>query len=124
MPSLNVSCFFSTVRAKERGIFGFLPPHGRELQVDEQFTCFGSIYEAIIPHGRDSARRSILAFEKAVNEGKLVIVRTPAPILEDRTTLEVKMLDLNGGVLGVTDPCWANPGSVVGDNIGGNPFDG
>ena len=46
----DTSCLFSTVKNGTGGRrkFGFLPPHGRELDTDEEFTVWGDIREAII----------------------------------------------------------------------------
>lgn len=115
--SQDTHCLFSTVRNNTAGriLFGFLPPHGRELAAGEEFTIFGNVVDMIATRRGDrvSSRRDIQAFEAAISRGDLVIVHTPAPIFQDQTTHAIKMLRLNSGSLGVVDPCWANPGSVV-----------
>lgn len=115
--SQDTHCLFSTVRNNTAGriLFGFLPPHGRELQAGEEFTVFGNIIDLIAHRRGDrvSSRRDIQAFESAISRGDMVIVHTPAPIFQDQATQAIKMLQLSGGALGVVDPCWANPGSVV-----------
>lgn len=108
---LDLSCLMSTVKnvSGSKKKFGFLPPHGRELAANEEFTCFGDITEAILRFDRTNSRRNIAAFEAAVgNENPtLEILHTPAPILESPDGTSTKMLQLNNnGSLGVVDPCW------------------
>lgn len=107
-------------------IFGFLPPHGRELAANEEFTVFGNILDAIAHRNGDrvTSRRHITAFANAINNGDLVIVHTPAPIFQDATTGAIKMAQTDSGTLGIADPCWANAGSVIDDVRGGNQYDG
>lgn len=129
MPTLDTHCLFSTVRnvSGQRKIFGFLPPHGRELANNEEMTIFGNILDAIAGANngdRNASRRWITAFENAINRGDLIIVHTPNPILQDTATDAIKMVQLTSGTLGVANPCWANTGSVVEDLSGGNQFDG
>lgn len=129
MPSLDTHCLFSTVRNSSGGrmIFGFLPPHGRELAANEEFTVFGNVLDAVA-HGnggdRNGSRRWIRAFEDAVNRGDLVIVHTPNPIFQDTATHAIKMAKMTSGTLGTADPCWAGAGSAVDDLTGGEPFGG
>lgn len=107
---VDVSCIFSTVKNTSGGTkkFGFLPPHGRELTANEEFTVFGSILEAVANANGDrvTSRRHMVAFEAAIERGDIEIMNTPAPILQDQTTSAVKMLRLNSGALGTIDPCW------------------
>lgn len=126
--AFDTHCLFSTVRNVSGGrmIFGFLPPHGRELAADEEFTVFGNIEDAVAQYNGDrvTSRRHIQAFVDAVSRGDLIVTHTPAPIFQDATTGVVKMARTNSGTLGVADPCWANSGSAVDDATGGNQFDG
>lgn len=126
--SFDTHCLFSTLRNSSgtRKIFGFLPPHGRELGANQEFTIFGDVLDLIAHRNGDrvTSRRHIQAFEQAINRGDLIIVQTPSPILQDTVTGTSRMLQLTSNVLGVVDPCWANPGSVVPDLEGGNQFDG
>jgi hypothetical protein len=88
-------------------VFGFLPPHGRRLGVNEEFTVFGDIRSAIIPFERTAARRNIKAFEDALRRGDLEIIHTPGVILEDDSNPgSTLMIRLRNGSLGVTSPCW------------------
>ena len=106
---VDVSCLYSTVRntSGKRKTFGFLPPHGRTLDPDEEFTCFGDIRQAIIKFERSESRRSITAFEAALRRDDIEIISTTNVILEDIQNPGVtQMLTLRNGTLGVEDPCW------------------
>lgn len=110
MATFDLSCLYTTVRNTSGGRkkFGFLPPHGRELAANEEFTVFGSVHEAVIRDERVTSRRHIQALEAAVDRGDLLIVSTPSPILED-TAGQPKMLRMtDDGNLSVTDPCWTS----------------
>lgn len=106
----DTSCLFSTVKNTSGGRkrFGFLPPHGRALDADEELTVFGNILEAVTRQQRATSRRHIQAFERAIDRGDIVIVNTPNPILQDTVTDDVKMLQLTSGSLSTVDACWTN----------------
>ena len=114
----DTSCLYSTCRNTSgvAKIFGFLPPHGKQLAAGEEMTVFGDIRQAIIRFERTESRRNIIAFEAAIQRKDLLIVNTPNPILEDEATETTKMLRLNSGTLGVIDPCWQE--SVSGPPLG------
>lgn len=107
---LDTACLYSTVKntSGARKKFGFLPPHGRELAVNEEFTVFGDIKQAIIRFDRGESRRSIIAFEQCLIRNDLEIINTPPPILKDDSNPGAAsgMLNLRNGVLGTIDPCW------------------
>jgi hypothetical protein len=108
--TMDVSCLYSTVKniSGRPMVFGFLPPHGRKLAVDEEFTVFGDIKQAVIKDvERVTSRRHILAFEAAIDRGDLEIINTPSPILQDQSSGLPKMLQLDT-TLSVVDPCWHN----------------
>lgn len=130
MPApFDTHCLFSTVRnaSGKPKLFGFLPPHGRRLDVDEEFSVFGNILDAIA-HGnggdRNVSQRWISSFEAAISRGDLLIIKTPNPIFEDTATGVTKMAEVTSGVLGIADPCWLSSGSVVDDIRGGEDFAG
>ncbi len=126
--SFDTHCLFSTIQntSGERMICGLLPPHGRELEANEEFSCFGDIRDVIANRNGDrvTSARHIESFVGLVSAGDLAIKKTPAPIFQDTETDAVKMAKVTNGVLGVADPCWANSGSAVDDITGGNPYDG
>jgi len=109
--TMDVSCLYSTCRnvSGVTKIFGFLPPHGRELANNEEFTVFGDVRQNLGGNRgseRSVQRRDNAAFEAAIESGDLEIVNTPSPILEDTVTGLPKMLQLASGTLSAVDPCW------------------
>lgn len=103
-------CLFSTVRNISGGTkpFSFLPPHGRRLAHEEEYTVFGDIREAMVRVDRATSQRYMQALEDAIQRGDLEIVQTPAPILESQNGT-IKMIQLtNAGTLVAVDPCWAS----------------
>jgi len=113
MSQMDTSCLYSTIRnvSGVAKIFGFLPPHGRELAINEEFTVFGDVRQGLGGNRgseRSVHRRDNAAFEAAIDAGDLEIINTPSPILEDVDTGLPKMLQLATGVLSGVDPCWHN----------------
>lgn len=113
MTTYNTSCLYSTVKntSGKRMTFGFLPPHGRPLAINEEFTIFGDARQSMFGNRgseRSVARRDITAFEDAMERGDLQIINTPSPILEDAVSGASKMLQLSSGSLSAVDPCWLN----------------
>jgi len=112
--TMDTSCLYSTVKniSGTSKIFGFLPPHGRTLAVDEEFTVFGDVRQGLGGNrgsDRSVSRRDNTAFEAAIEAGDLEILSTPSPILLDAGLGSIpKMLQLDGGVLSTVDPCWHN----------------
>lgn len=106
---LDHRCLYSTVKntSGKPMTFGFLPPHGRKLAANEEFSVFGDIKQALIRFDRSESRRSIIAFEKALDRGDLEILSTPGIILlDDSNPGSTLMLRLRNGALGVTSTCW------------------
>ncbi len=102
---LKASALYSTVKntsGKARS-FGQLPPHGRTLAANQEFTVYGDVREAMIRNDRPEARRSILALERDLSEDRLSIVQTPSPIVLDAVTGTPSILQVVDGILGVTD---------------------
>ena len=82
---MDLDCLYSTVKNISGGTktFGFLPPHGKSLVDDGEITVFGNILDAVANgFDRNTARRSILAFEKALDTQQIEIVSTPSAILK------------------------------------------
>ena len=109
--AIDTTCLYSTVKNVSGGTrtFGFLPPHGRTLANNEEFTVFGDIRHSLGGNqGRERSvqRRAHIAFEAAVESGELEIVNTPHLILQDVTTNLPRMIQVNSGVLSSLDPCW------------------
>jgi hypothetical protein len=106
---INTNCMYSVFKNTSgvRKTFGFLPPHGRTLDPDEEMAIFGDAY-SMITQGieRSDARRKIMAFEAAKDRGDIDIVQQPNPILSDMVTQEPVMLSVAGGVVSAGPPCW------------------
>lgn len=105
----DTSCLYSTLKnvSGKTKYFGFLPPHGRRLVANQEITVFGDIGQ-MVQHDieRVTSRTYMQAFENALQEGFISVLKTPASILLDSSTGLNKMLTLTGGTLGVADPCW------------------
>ena len=104
------SAFYSTVKniSGQTKVFGFLPPHGRTLAPNQEFTVFGNILSAIGGQrgGRAESRRDIVAFENAIVNGYLQVTQTPSPILQDEVTGTSVMLEVENGSLSMVTPEW------------------
>ena len=114
---MDTSCLYSTVK-NVSGVsrtFGFLPPHGRTLANNEEFTVFGDVRQNLGGNQggeRSVQRRANAAFEAAVESGALEILNTPSPIFQDTVTNLPKMLQVSSGAISAVDPCWYNSVSV------------
>lgn len=104
----DTSCLYSVVRNISGATmnFPFLPPHGKELDDDEELSIFGNLLEAVNRGDRFGAR-NMDSLESALAQGFLEIRQTPAPIVLDLTTDETKMLTVDNGSLVIDDPCFA-----------------
>lgn len=104
-------CLYSTVKntGARKLFFGFLPPHGHHLDVNEEMNIFGDIREAVVRGERVLSARYQNSLAAALDAGDMTILQTPAPILYDTEDVDQtpKMLVLVNGALGVTTPCWA-----------------
>jgi len=87
---LHPTLLYTTIKntSGSRKKFGFLPPHGRELAAGEEYTIFGSIHDAVCGADRATARRNMLALERALTQGDLTIVHTPSIVLESQVASE------------------------------------
>ena len=112
---MDMRCLYSTVRNVSGGTrtFSFLPPHGRKMTADEEYSVMGDIVEACIRDQRVTSRRQLAALETAVHDQLLSIVSTPAQIFEDEGTGQSKMLHVANGTLALTDPCWESVSDSV-----------
>jgi len=104
----DTTSLYSTFKNTSGGTkkFGFLPPHGRELAADEEFTVFGNLVEAMTRFERATDRRHHQAFIAAIENGDITVIQTPSPTLLDITTGDTKQIELDNGSLTVVDPSW------------------
>lgn len=109
MAVFQTGCLYSTVKNVSGGTkkFSFLPPHGAELDDDEEYTVFGDIRDAINPHNFVTSQRYRDALENSLKNQELEIVSTPNPVLYDETLDFTKMLELDNGSLAAVAPCWS-----------------
>lgn len=105
--AMDTTCVFSIVRNSSGGKknFPFLPPHGKELDANEEYSVFGSVLEAVSRGDRFGAVFHD-SLEASLESGDLEILTLPKPILLDEGTLVPKMLTLQAGSLVLEDPCW------------------
>jgi len=101
------SCLMSVLRntSGQLKTFGFIPPHGKKLAVNEEISVFGNILEAV-NRGDRFGNRHMNALLDALDRGDITIVSTPAPILFDETNQTSHILVVDGGTLSIADPCW------------------
>jgi hypothetical protein len=109
MPVFDTSCFMTTVRNESgaRLVCSFLPPNGKTLAVDEEYSFAGDPISAVARGDALANASQVEAFLAAVSRGELSVVNTPAPLFEDATTHLTKSVRVNSGALGVVDPCFA-----------------
>jgi len=109
MPEENTDCLYTHVKnvsGKER-VFGYLGPRGMRLAANEVVTLPGNLVDAL-GNGGHWSQQKFKALERSLTvNASLEILATPAVHLHDAVLDETKMLVLQGGVLGVVDPCWA-----------------
>jgi hypothetical protein len=106
MTVYDTSCLRSVVK-NTSGLamyFPVLPPHGVYLADDEEVSFLGDVRE-LVRRNRSSTMNP-KAFEKLLADGKLQIISTPNPILQDLTTDAVQMVVADNGSLALADPCW------------------
>lgn len=103
-------CLYSTVKnvSGSSKRLMFLPPHGRTLAANEEYTFFGTPTEAIRGKSANgvAAKRNLDALESALTGGVLEVIRTPNPVFYDKTRDEVMMVKLAGGKIYAVSPCW------------------
>lgn len=106
--AMDTTCVFSVVRnvSGQSKNFPFLPPHGKELADQEEYSIFGSVLEAVTRSNDRDGNRFNNDLEAALERGDLEIRTLPKPILLDESLLVTKMITLQGGSLVLEDPCW------------------
>ena len=111
----DTSCLFSIVKNTNGStkVYSFLPPHGRTLDANEEYTIFGHVQEAMIRNGdRATSQRWFQALENAIARGDLQIVKTPAVILESPNGSLYTLSVANGGALSTVSPCFEGSSSL------------
>jgi len=107
----NTQCLYTTVQnvsGKER-VFGYLGVRGMRLAAGEVVTVRGDLVSKL---GNQTSARRFKSLERSLDQnGSLKIVSSPAIHLYDAIQDETKQLALQGGQLGIVDPCWYSSGS-------------
>lgn len=81
--------------------FGFLGLHGKRLANNATFTVPGDLVAKL---GNQRSQRQFKALEKALDQGNLVIVSSPAVYLTDAADNSIDQVRLSSNTLGVTSP--------------------
>jgi hypothetical protein len=107
MPTHDQTCFVSTVKNISGGTkrFSFLPPHGMQLDNNEEVSIVGNIIEAVGRGDRGDGKRARQALLNAVDAGHLEIIATPSPVLENASG-DPMVLVISGSSLTLENPCW------------------
>lgn len=109
MPTFDTSCLMTTVRNITSGTrtFSFLPPHGRDLDANEEFSVYGDMIAAVQRANPIASKRHVDAYLEAIasDSKTLAVLRTPAPIFWDRNLGTSHLISLETGALVVRDPC-------------------
>ena len=105
--AMDTSCLYTTVKNISGGTmkFAFLPPHGVELEDDEQLTIFGHITEAVNRGDRFGARW-MDALKASVAAGYLDIDETPAVVMWDSTNEDNVIIAYDDDTVSYPAPCW------------------
>lgn len=82
-------------------VFGFLGLHGKRLNNNETFTVPGDLVAKL---GGQRSQRQFKALEKALNDGDLVIVNSPAVYLTDVDDGSIDQVQVNDGAVQTTSP--------------------
>jgi hypothetical protein len=85
--------------------FGYLPPHGKRLGVDEIVEIDGNLFDRINARG-GPAKRMMDSLKRDIANGVIKIISTPGALVQDATTGNTKILGLDNSVVTVNDPCW------------------
>lgn len=95
-------------------VFGFLGTHGKRLAANETYTVPGDLVTKL---GASRSQRKFKALEKALQDGDLAIVSSPAVYLYDATDEVTRELSLDNAVLGTVDPQWDPAGTGTSDFV-------
>ena len=81
--------------------FGFLGLHGKRLANNATFTVPGDLVAKL---GNQRSQRQFKALEKALEDGNLVIVNSPAVYLTDVDDGSIDQVQVDDGVVETTSP--------------------
>jgi hypothetical protein len=84
-------------------VFGFLGAHGKRLANNETYTVPGDLVSTVGKGGR-GGQRQFKALEKALEQGTLVITKSPAVYLTDEDDGSIDQVNLDADTLGTKSP--------------------
>lgn len=109
MPVMDVTCMETVLKnpTADSKKYLFLPKN-QQFDALEEKSFFGDISAQIMSVCDDgeTAKRRIKAFQTAIENGDLVVVKLPAPLLQDTVTDTSYILKITSGTIGKTDPCF------------------
>jgi len=102
------ACLYTTVvnTGPER-CFSFLGKHGKRLAAGEQFSQAGNLADQLAGH-----KRKFDAFERALTDGALAVMKTPAVHVYDEADEATQILGAASGEVTLENPCWGSLESV------------
>lgn len=109
----NSTCLYTKVRncSGERRTFTYLGKHGKTLDDNETYLHPGNLITEL---AAKTSKRDFDALCRSLDDHhSLEIISTPAVHLYDLTRGETQILALQGGDLGMADPCWKSDYSSV-----------
>jgi len=101
------TCLYTTVRNMDSvaHFYGFLPPHGRRLDVCEEMSFWGDLWDRF--HRLTPQERFRRSFEGTLTgDGNLVIVESPSEHIYDAVLDQTQIINLVNGAFVAVDPCW------------------
>ena len=105
----NTTCLHTVVTntSGEDRIFGFLPPRGRMLAADAEFSEIGTVVDWMQGRGGLSPvpEKQMKALNRALVQGDIAIKQTPAVVLFDPTGVESLLLALDDSLFETATPC-------------------
>ena len=98
-----VSGLYTTVKntSGAAAVFGFLGLHGKRLNDNETFTVPGDLVAKL---GGQRSQRQFKALEKALYDGRMIIVNSPAVYLTDTADGSHDQVKLTNNTLGTESP--------------------
>lgn len=100
---MAVAGLYTTVKnvSGADAVFGFLGLHGKRLANNATFTVPGDLVAKL---GGQRSQRQFKALEKALEQGSLVIVNSPAVYLTDVDDGSIDQVQVNDGAVETTSP--------------------
>jgi hypothetical protein len=100
---MAVPGLYTTVKnvSGAEAVFGFLGLHGKRLANNATFTVPGDLVAKL---GNQRSQRQFKALEKALEDGDLVIVNSPAVYITDTDDNSIDQVTVNDGAVETISP--------------------